>query len=139
MIKMDKQKRLVLIVDDFADDREMYSCLLSLHGFQVAVACDGEEALQKAADLLPDVIIMDLSLPGVGGWEAIRRLRAGQRTQQVPILILTARSFVSPQAVGADGCLTKPCQPNELLAEINRVLTLKRDAHLAQSSAIPAF
>lgn len=125
MAKMKNPMRLILVVDDFADDREMYDYFLSANGFRVAMACDGEEALEKAAKLQPDLIIMDLGLPGVGGWEAIRRLKAEGRTKRIPIVVLTGRAFASAQAVGSDGCLTKPCDPEKLLTEINRVLDPK--------------
>ncbi len=69
---------LILIVDDLKDDREMYGHYLSRCGFQVCLANDGEEALQKAFHLLPDLIVMDLVLPQVDGWEAIRQLKANE-------------------------------------------------------------
>ena len=120
-------KPLVLIVDDFKDDREMYSHYLSRSGFRVAVACDGQEALDKAFEILPDVILMDLWLPQIGGWEAIRQLKASDKTKHIPIVVLTARAFVSATAVGSDGCLIKPCQPDDLLVEVVRVLEKRKN------------
>jgi two-component system, cell cycle response regulator DivK len=119
---LDKVKKLILIVDDFKDDREMYSHYLSRSGFQVALACDGEEALEKTFRLKPDLILMDLWLPQIGGWEAIRQLKSDHRTHHIPIVVLTARAFVSASAVGSDGCLIKPCHPEDLLTEVLRVL-----------------
>src|SRR5208282_1623519 len=116
--KVMTQKSLILIVDDFKDDREMYAHYLSRSGFQVSLASDGQEALDKAYQLLPDLILMDLSLPQIGGWEAIRQLRASEKTKHIPIVVLTARAFVSAVAVGSDGCLIKPCQPGDLLVEV---------------------
>ncbi len=116
------QKALILIVDDFKDDREMYSHYLTRSGFRVSLACDGQEALDKAFQLLPDLILMDLWLPQIGGWEAIRQLNASVNTKQIPIVVLTARAFVSATAVGSEGCLIKPCQPDDLLVEVVRVL-----------------
>jgi two-component system, cell cycle response regulator DivK len=121
---MATQKRRILVVDDFKDDREMYAHFLSLKGFQVTIATDGEEALDKVIQLRPDLIIMDLWMPGIGGWEAIRRLKADAKTRDIPIVVLTARAFVSAQAVGSDGCLIKPCNPEEMLAEVNRILKI---------------
>ena len=120
-------KPLILIVDDFKDDREMYSHYLSRSGFRVAVACDGQEALDKAFQILPDVILMDLWLPQIGGWEAIRQLKASDKTKHIPIVVLTARAFVSATAVGSDGCLIKPCQPDDLLVEVVRVLEKRKN------------
>lgn len=119
---MDRQKKLILIVDDFRDDREMYSHYLSRCGFQTSLACDGAEALEKTFRLKPDLILMDLWLPQVAGWEAIRQLKADKRTKHIPIVVLTARAFVSATAVGCEGCLIKPCQPDDLLVEVVRVL-----------------
>jgi two-component system, cell cycle response regulator DivK len=120
--KVPAAKPLVLIVDDFKDDREMYSYYLSRSGFRVSSASDGQEGLDKAFQLLPDVILMDLWLPHIGGWEAIRQLKASEKTKHIPIVVLTARAFVSATAVGSDGCLIKPCQPDDLLVEVVRVL-----------------
>lgn len=116
------QNASILIVDDFKDDREMYAHYLTRSGFRVSLACDGEEAVDKAFQLLPDLILMDLWLPQVGGWEAIRRLKADEKTKNIPIVVLTARAFVSATAVGSEGCLIKPCQPDDLLVEVVRVL-----------------
>jgi len=132
---MPSVSRLILVVDDFKDDREMYAYFLSLKGYQVTVACDGEEALTKASQIQPDLIIMDLWLPGIGGWEAIRRLKGDKKTSHIPIVVLTARAFVSAKAVGSDGCLIKPCHPDDMLAEINRVLS--REANSIQESPPP--
>lgn len=116
------QKTLILIVDDFKDDREMYAHYLTRSGFRVSLASDGQEALDKALQLLPDLILMDLWLPQIGGWEAIRQLKASEKTKHIPIVVLTARAFVSATAVGSEGCLIKPCQPDDLLVEVVRVL-----------------
>ena len=72
---MAKPAPLVLIVDDFEDNREMYAQYLRFHGYDVAEADNGQDALSQASGLRPDVIVMDLSLPGMDGWEATRRLK----------------------------------------------------------------
>ncbi|HKS97550.1 MAG TPA: response regulator [Terriglobia bacterium] len=120
--KMEDQNRLILVVDDFKDDRDMYAQFLSLKGFRVVAAADGEEALDKAAQLQPDLIIMDLWMPRISGWEAIRRLKINGRTRHIPIVVLTARAFVSAKAVGSEGCLIKPCDLDEMLAEVTRII-----------------
>jgi CheY-like chemotaxis protein len=119
---MTNQKKLILLVDDFKDDRDMYAYFLCLNKFQVTVASDGEEALSMACELQPDLIVMDLSMPGIGGWETIRRLKGDAKTRDIPVVVLTARAFASAKAVGSAACLIKPCPPDEMLAEINRVL-----------------
>ncbi len=129
------RKSLILIVDDFKDDREMYGHYLTRCGFQVSLASDGQEAVDKALQLHPDLILMDLWLPQVGGWEAIRQLKATERTKDIPIVVLTARAFVSAAAVGSEGCLIKPCQPDDLLVEVVRVLDKQKTNNGATSAA----
>jgi CheY-like chemotaxis protein len=77
---------LALVIDDSDDTREVYAVALRLEGFTVEVASDGQEALQKAVELLPDIFITDLSMPIMDGWETIRRLRADERTRRIPII-----------------------------------------------------
>lgn len=115
---------LVLLVDDYTDAREMYAELLQLYGYRVAQAVDGEDAIQKASDLIPDVILMDLSLPGVDGREATRRIKASPRTANIPIAILSGMPGDYLKNLGADACVTKPCAPEILIAEVERLLQL---------------
>ena len=119
---MEDRKRHVLIVDDYKDNREMYDYFLSGSGFQVSQAGDGHEALRKAADLQPDLIVMDLSLPGMDGWETTRQLRAGEKTSQIPVVVLTAYDCVGAAPEQFQGFLTKPCLPERMISEITRVL-----------------
>jgi CheY-like chemotaxis protein len=86
---------LVLIVDDVQDNRTIYVLFLRFSGFRVVEAENGEEALAKATSLLPDVIVMDLSLPVMDGWEATRRLKRDPRTQKIPVIVLTGHALPS--------------------------------------------
>lgn len=117
---------LVLLVDDFDDAREMYADHLETSGFRTAQASDGQEALAKARELRPDVILMDLSLPGIDGWEVTRRLKRDPRTRRAAILALTAHAFRGEEerarAAGCDGFIAKPCLPQDLVAHIQRAL-----------------
>ena len=131
---MEKQTAHILIVDDFEDNREMYAYFLSEHGFAVTQATDGQEALDKAERLQPDLIIMDLSLPGMDGWEAARRLKAGEKTRQIPIVILTAYDLTSGGPLECDGVLTKPCLPDRMIAEITQVLDRHKKSRHAKGS-----
>ena len=119
----------VLLVDDYPDAREMYSEYLEFCGFEVVEAGNGMEALQRAADDNPDIILMDLSLPVMDGWEATRRLKADERTKAIPVLAVTGHALtgVSNDAknAGCDGFITKPCLPEDLVAEIRKVLGTK--------------
>ena len=127
----------VLIVEDSQDQRELYAAILTAQGLRVTLAGDGEEGLEKASQHRPDVIIVDLSLPGVSGWEATRRLRANEKTKHIPIIVLTAHSFVTAEAVGCEGCLIKPCLPVHLFAEILRVVPGVQNARRTHTSLNP--
>jgi CheY-like chemotaxis protein len=117
---------LVLIVDDVDHGREISSEYLEFRGFRVATAADGQEAIDKAFELLPDIILMDLSLPKIDGWEATRRLKNDDRTRTIPIVALTAHALADAHEkaldAGCDSVVTKPCLPRELEAEVRRQL-----------------
>jgi two-component system, cell cycle response regulator DivK len=117
---------LVLVVDDVDHGREIFAEYLEYRGFRVATAADGLEALDKAFELLPDVILMDLSLPGIDGWEATRRLKQDDRTRDIPIIALTAHALAAAhdkaREVGCNAVVTKPCLPKDLEQEVRRQL-----------------
>lgn len=120
------ERSRVLLVDDYPDAREMYSEYLRFSGFDVVEAANGLEALERAADSSPDIILMDLSLPVMDGWEATRRLKANRQTSSIPVVALTGHALagVSEDArrAGCDAFVTKPCLPEDLVREIRRVL-----------------
>ena len=122
-------KPLVLVVDDYQDAREMYAEYLEFSGFRVAEAANGAEALDKAFALLPDVILMDLSLPIIDGWEATRRLKADERTKAIPVVALTGHAMAGEatgdQEVKCDAFVIKPCLPDTLVAEVKKVLAAR--------------
>ncbi|HSG39747.1 MAG TPA: response regulator [Thermoanaerobaculia bacterium] len=122
---------LVLVVDDVDHGREIFAEYLEFRGFRVATAADGLEAMEKAFELRPDVILMDLSLPGIDGWEATRRLKADERTRDTPIIALTAHALASAhekaREVGCDAVVTKPCLPRDLEQEVRRQLEARAD------------
>ena len=117
---------LVLVVDDFQDNREMFAEFLAISGFRVAQAANGREALERAFDLVPDAILMDLSLPELDGWEATRRLKRDPRTSHIPVVALTGHVLADhareAKDAGCDGFLAKPCLPEVLVVELRRVL-----------------
>ncbi len=117
---------LVLVVDDFEDNREMYAQFLRFSGYRVEEAATGREALERAFTMRPDVIIMDLSLPGVDGWEATRRIKADERTKSIPVIALTGHALAGHSKgafeAGCDAFVTKPCLPEDLMGEIERLL-----------------
>jgi len=117
---------LILVVDDYQDAREMYAEYLQFSGFRVAEARNGNEALEQAFALMPDLILMDLSLPGMDGWEATRVLKADQRTKSIPVVALTGHALAGAsegaKKAGCDSFVTKPCLPDDLVIEVRRML-----------------
>ena len=124
-----QNKPLVLVVDDYADAREMYAEYLEFSGFRVAEAKNGAEALDKAFALTPDVILMDLSLPVMDGWEATRRLKADERTRGIPVVALTGHALSGhsngAREAGCDAFVTKPCLPDALVQEVKKQLAAR--------------
>ena len=118
----------VLVVDDSEDGREICAEYLTFRGFRVSTAEDGAQALRQATQLHPDLILMDLSLPVLDGWEATRRLRQDRRTCDIPVAALTAHALAARVQTALDaGCvavLTKPIEPRALEAEVRRLLAL---------------
>ena len=116
----------VLLVDDYPDAREMYTEYLEFSGFDVVEAGNGQEALQRAVDATPDIILMDLSLPVMDGWEATRRLKADSRTASIPVVALTGHALAGisegAKKAGCDAFVTKPCLPEDLVREIRKIL-----------------
>lgn len=114
----DLARPLVLLVDDTMDGRLVCSEYLRFRGYGVATAVDGAEGLEKAVALLPDLILMDLSLPRVSGLEATRRLREDERTRHIPVIALTAHALDSAREsalrAGCAEVITKPCAPPDL-------------------------
>lgn len=131
-----EQHPLVLIVDDYDDGREMFAEFLECSGFRVAQAKTGKEAMAKTRELLPDIVLMDLSLPDIDGQEASRRLRKDVRTRDIPVVALTGHSLptLGEAAVTApyDALVTKPCMPDTLLNEVKRVLEASAQGKLSR-------
>jgi len=122
----------VLIVDDSADIRELWRLWLTFWGFSVDEARNGYDAIQKATEVQPDLILMDLWMPVVDGIEAMRRLKADSRTSHVPVLALSAQAHAPDSstalAAGAEAFLTKPCDPDRLLDHIRLAMGRLRPA-----------
>jgi two-component system cell cycle response regulator DivK len=129
-----EQGPLILVVDDYEDAREMYAEYLRFCGFRVAEARNGNEALEQAFALMPDLILMDLSLPGMDGWEATRQLKADERTRQIPVVALTGHALAGAsegaRRAGCDSFVTKPCLPDDLVVEVRRMLEQSQASRL---------
>lgn len=120
----------VLIVDDYRDAAEMYALYLNLAGFETATAADGPEAIRLSQQKRPDLVLMDLGLPGMDGFEVTRSLKANPSTAGIPVVALTAHVNVAEAGVwrlhGFVGCLTKPCLPEDVVREVRRFLPARR-------------
>jgi two-component system, cell cycle response regulator DivK len=116
----------ILLVEDNEMNRDMLSRRLQRRGFEVALAVDGEEGLALARSEQPDLILMDMSLPIVDGWEATRRLKADPATRAIPIIALTAHAMADDRdkalEAGCDGYDTKPIELPRLLEKIESLL-----------------
>ena len=119
-------KKHVLVVEDEEDILELVGYNLAKEGYQVTKAASGEEALRLAQARVPNLIVLDLMLPGMDGLEVCRRLKRESRTQHIPVVILTAKGeepdIVAGLELGADDYVTKPFSPRVLLARIGAVL-----------------
>jgi two-component system cell cycle response regulator DivK len=123
---------VVLVVDDSPDARAMYGDYLRLCGFRVVTANNGEEGVAAAHAEWPAVIVMDLSMPQMDGWEAIRHLRQDPLTAEIPIIALSAHVFGDApdraREAGADLCLSKPCLPPQVARVVRAMLFSSRDS-----------
>jgi CheY-like chemotaxis protein len=121
---------LVLLVEDTLDTLDAFSLFLRAAGFRVETAVDGRQAVDKARALRPDVVVMDLALPELDGWEATHRIKSDPLTRHVPVVAFTGHAFQqskeSARQAGCDAFLTKPLDPGRLVAEIHRVVQLAR-------------
>jgi two-component system cell cycle response regulator DivK len=111
-------RRVVLLVDDCSDTRELYAEYLELSGFGVKEAGDGMAAVAEAARVVPDVVVLDMSMPGMGGDEVVRRLRADERTRRIPVVMVSGYEPERLGQAGFDAFLPKPCDPERLISVI---------------------
>jgi CheY-like chemotaxis protein len=116
----------ILLVEDNDLNRDMLARRLERKGFQIVVAVDGEQAMTITQSEAPDLILMDMSLPILDGWEATRRLKSAPETASIPIIALTAHAMTGDRekamAVGCDDYDTKPVELDRLLAKIQALL-----------------
>jgi CheY-like chemotaxis protein len=116
----------ILLVEDNDMNRDMLSRRLTRRGFDVSIAVDGEEALEMVANETPDLVLMDLSLPVMDGWEATRQIKSRPRFEDTPIIALTAHALETDREkaleIGCDEFETKPVDLNGLLDKIDRLV-----------------
>lgn len=116
----------ILLIEDNEDNRAVYTTILRYYGYEVIEAPSGEEGIEIAKRLQPGLILMDIGLPGIDGWEATRRLKKDPGTRRIPIVALTAHAMAEHRAesfaAGCDGYLAKPIEPRDVLEEVRRYL-----------------
>jgi CheY-like chemotaxis protein len=116
----------ILLVEDQEMNRDMLSRRLTKRGYEVSIAVDGAEGVDKARGESPDLILMDMSLPVMDGWEATRTLKADDATRAIPVVALTAHAMSTDReralAAGCDAYETKPVELPRLLATIEKLL-----------------
>jgi CheY-like chemotaxis protein len=117
----------VLVVDDYPENREMYAEYLEYSGYRALQAGDGEQAVRTAIEERPDVILMDLALPQMDGWEATRRLKADARTSGIPVIALTGHALSTharrATEAGCDRVLIKPALPDDVLRAVRQAIS----------------
>src|SRR3982751_6439115 len=123
---LQRLRPLILLVEDQNELRQLYAQELALGGFDVIEAANGGDAILPTTSQAPDVVLMDLSLPVVDGWEATRRLKNDSRTAHIPVVALTAHDgsgeLQRATRAGCDWFVPKPCPPDALITEVRRVL-----------------
>ena len=116
----------VLLVEDNEDNLRIYSTFLTYSGYRVLEAADGEAGLALAQSELPDVILIDVSIPKMDGYEVTRRLKSDPATAQIPVIALTAHALPSDRDrardAGCDGYIPKPAEPRLVVAEVRKML-----------------
>src|SRR5690349_11342438 len=118
---------LILVVDDFDDNRGLYATSLRESGFRVEEATNGREALEKIAQAHPALVIMDLSMPVLDGWEATTRIKSDEKTAHITVVAVTShateKGLRAATDAGADDVVTRPCLPEDLLMRVRALLT----------------
>ncbi len=133
-------RKTILVVEDEEDILELVEYNLGKNGFTVTTVTSGEEALQSIRSKLPDMVLLDLMLPGIDGLEICKHLKADPRTQQIPVIMLTAKGeesdIVTGLELGADDYITKPFSPRVLIARIRTVLRRKTREKADENSVL---
>ncbi|MEX1183918.1 MAG: response regulator [Gemmatimonadota bacterium] len=123
---MTGNQKTILLVEDNEDNLVVYRTILEHVGFRVFEARDGEEGVSRAQKELPDLILMDISIPKMDGWEATQRLKADESTRAIPIIALTAHALEEDRQkaiqAGCDGYLAKPVEPRRVVQEVERFI-----------------
>lgn len=114
--------RTILVADDEPDNRAIMAAALTASGYRVCEAAGGEETVALALRELPDLILLDMAMPGVSGWEAVRRIKTMPQTRDIPVFAFTAFALAGDELkakeAGCDGYVSKPCVPKDVVEKI---------------------
>ena len=124
--------RKVVCVEDELEMIELVKLILSRHNFQVTGAVGGQEGLEKIAEIQPDLVLLDLMMPEVDGWEVYQKMKASETMRDIPVSVVTAKAQSIDRVLGlqiarVDDYITKPFGPQELLESVERVLSNRAD------------
>jgi CheY-like chemotaxis protein len=126
VVQREVKRPLVLVAEDLGDARDLMRICLELEGFDVIVAANGVEAVARARASIPDAVVMDLSLPGLDGFQATEAIKRDSRTCQIPVLAYSGHAFPGDVArarlAGCDTLLPKPCKPKVMATRIRALL-----------------
>ncbi|HCB49440.1 MAG: chemotaxis protein CheY [Anaerolineae bacterium SG8_19] len=127
---MAEDEKTILCIEDEREMIELFKIILGRRGYRVSGALGGEEGIQRAEELEPDLILLDLMMPGLDGWEVLQRMRADEKLQKIPIIIVTAKSqeidrVLALHVAQVNDYVTKPFGPQDLIDSVNRVLVSK--------------
>jgi CheY-like chemotaxis protein len=121
---MTDNPKTILLVEDNEDNLVVYRTILEHVGYRVVEARDGEEGVHRAREQMPDLILMDISIPRIDGWQATRALKDDEKTRAIPIIALTAHALEEDRRkavqAGCDGYLAKPVEPRRVVQEVER-------------------
>lgn len=124
--KNKKETKKVLIAEDNDDNRIVYATMLEHHGYEVVSTGNGSEVMELVGNEMPDIILMDVSLPGMSGWTATEELKKNPDTAHIPVIAVTAHALPEDREkareVGCDGYLSKPVEPRRVLEEVERMM-----------------
>lgn len=127
---MAEDEKTILCIEDEREMIDLFKIILGRRGYRVSGALGGEEGLQRAEELEPDLILLDLMMPGLDGWEVLQRMRANEKLQKIPVIIVTAKSqeidrVLALHVAQVNDYVTKPFGPQDLIDSVNRVLVSK--------------
>lgn len=130
---MANEVRKVVCIEDELEMIELVKLILSRHNFQVTGAVGGQQGLDKIADVKPDLVLLDLMMPEMDGWEVYQKMKASEDMRDIPVIVVTAKAQSIDRVLGlhiarVDDYITKPFGPQELLESVERVLSSKKPA-----------